>query len=214
MSKREISPVETRKDKERTYIYHLERYKKAMQNGFYYESIIIVYSMIEDRLRSFLYHTGCLASEKSYKIDSEKTKSDIKKIVSTYKESNENDQLGITSITGKAKIVSCIIKFSIDESENMGNNLYLTTLKERLCKRVNPKEVLETLEELKMWCKYRNEIIHALMNKNIESLQEKLESKVKQGMTIARKIDSFVAKIKRQDVIRKAANLKIEKQKL
>ena len=62
-----------------------------------------------------------------------------------------------------------------------------------------------------VWCKYRNEIIHALMNKHIESLQEKLETKVQQGMGIARKIDSFVSKTKRRDIIRKAANLKIEK---
>ena len=211
MAKREILPVATRKDKERTYAYHLDRYRKAMQNGFYCEAIIIVYSMIEDRLRSFLYHTGCLAGKESYKIDSEKTKNDIKQIVSVYKEPKENNQLGITSITGKAKIVSCLVKFSIDERRNTGSNLYLLTLKETLNERLNLQEVVEVLEELTVWCKYRNEIIHALMNKNIESLQEKLGTKVKQGMELARKIDSFVSKIKRRDIIRKAANLKIEK---
>ena len=36
------------------------------------EIIATVYDMIEDRLRLFLYHTGCLARRESYKIDSEK----------------------------------------------------------------------------------------------------------------------------------------------
>ena len=55
---RRITPVTDNKDKKLTYSHNLKRYNKAMRDGFYFEAILISYAMMEDRLRSFLYHMG------------------------------------------------------------------------------------------------------------------------------------------------------------
>ena len=50
--------VQTRQEKYQVYRYSLARYAKAMKEGFFFEAILIDYAMIEDRLRSFLWHAG------------------------------------------------------------------------------------------------------------------------------------------------------------
>ena len=68
MSGRLIDPVNDNKDKENTYRTNLRRYNKAMKEGFYFEAMLIDYAMMEDRLRSFLYHIGLLKYTGFYKI--------------------------------------------------------------------------------------------------------------------------------------------------
>ena len=52
--------VQTRQEKYQVYRYSMARYAKAMKEGFFFEAILIDYAMIEDRLRSFLWHAGGL----------------------------------------------------------------------------------------------------------------------------------------------------------
>ena len=63
--------------------------------------------------------------------------------------------------------------------------------------------LLETLECVDKWRKYRNEVIHGLLNKNLDSLNEKLFEQVELGMKYARFIDSQVKVLKKNDAIRK-----------
>ena len=53
------------------------------------------------------------------------------------------------------------------------------------------------------WLAYRNEIIHASMNKNIEALYEDLEEQAEKGMELARFIDSQVRVLKTKGKVRK-----------
>lgn len=55
MSKRMIKPVESNTDKAFTYRQMKGRYIKAISEQFYFETLMIDYAMIEDRLRSFIY---------------------------------------------------------------------------------------------------------------------------------------------------------------
>ena len=61
---------------------------------------------------------------------------------------------------------------------------------------------------MEKWCSYRNEVIHALMNKNIESVNAELAERVVEGMAIARYFDNLVKRIKTNSGIRKSINLK------
>ena len=62
---RVISPVETMQEKYETYRAEMARLKGALQQGFYFEAMLIEYALLEDRLRSFVYHAGLLQNRKA-----------------------------------------------------------------------------------------------------------------------------------------------------
>lgn len=64
-----------------------------------------------------------------------------------------------------------------------------------------------TLDEISEWCDYRNEVIHALLNKNTNSLDERLELQAEKGMELARFLDDQVKGVKKYNRIRKSINL-------
>ena len=68
-------------------------------------------------------------------------------------------------------------------------------------------EVLSVLEEIDKWRSCRNEIVHAMMNKNIESLEETIEPQALAGMAMARSLDAQEKKLKIGNKIRKTLNL-------
>ena len=53
MPERKIRPVTDGVDKEATYKTQIERYDKAVKNGFYFEAMLIVYAIMEDSGRGF-----------------------------------------------------------------------------------------------------------------------------------------------------------------
>ena len=70
---------------------------------------------------------------------------------------------------------------------------------------------MNTLKQIKDWCDYRNEVVHALMNKNIDSLNVELCNKAIEGMQIANKLDTYVRDMKKGNKVRKSANMHIDK---
>lgn len=60
MPERKIRPVTDGVDKEATYKTQIERYDKAVKNGFYFEAMLIVYAIMEDRLRAWLFYSDVL----------------------------------------------------------------------------------------------------------------------------------------------------------
>jgi hypothetical protein len=76
-----------------------------------------------------------------------------------------------------------------------------------LLERIDIGGMLDVLKSLEPWLDYRNEIIHASMNKNIDSLYEQLGAKVEEGMEYARFIDEQVRILKRDNRVRKKMNM-------
>ena len=68
--------------------------------------------------------------------------------------------------------------------------------------------LLTTLDQIDAWRKYRNEIIHGLLNKNVTSVDSELKSKAETGMEYARFIDSQVKALKKKNVIRNKMKIK------
>lgn len=62
---------------------------------------------------------------------------------------------------------------------------------------VDIEAALSTLDKLNIWCKYRNEIIHSVMTKNIDALYENLSELAQDGMEYARFLDAQVKCVKR-----------------
>ena len=71
--------------------------------------------------------------------------------------------------------------------------------------------LIRTLSDIQVWCRYRNEIIHCLLNKNIDSVGLSIAEQAETGFSLARDIDTQVRSIKRGNMIRRKMNLPIEK---
>ena len=206
MSKRLIEPVKSNTEKALTYRQMKGRYSKAMREGFYFEAVAIDYAMIEDRLRSFIYHAGGLNTRNSLKLDNSVSK---KFLISLYNDytGKKWQGLNVGNISTKYNLIRAVIGWVTNTEGAAGK--YQIKLK-YACESLDAEDVLNCFDELEEWCKYRNEIIHALMNKNLSSLYKELADKAEDGMKLANRIDSYVRTVKTGHVIRKSINLKTE----
>ena len=205
---RQISPVNGNVDKQRTYREMLKKYKVALKEEFYFEALIVDYSMIEDRFRSFLYYIGALRNRKSYKIDGQKIKENIRPIVMQYS-GQKTSSLGITALAGKLKIVRATLKWAQEADHIEKDDGYLYVLKSEY-ENLDIEGFIQVIDQIEKWKDYRNEVMHALMNKNMDSLYEELQDKVEEGMILARFVDGQVKILKRRNKVRKYLGLKAE----
>ena len=207
MAKTIINQVKNNNDKCETYTYMLGKYKKALKEKFYFEALLIVYAMQEDRLKSMLYYMGTFDNRNTTKV-SGKTKNDLKKMLND--KYGEKVQFSMNTITGKMKLIKTAIVWSENANENDNEySSYLKNLK-RLLESVDLDSVLTTLQEIEQWLHFRNEVMHACMNKNLEALYEGIDEKIELGMQLARKLDSYIKVIKKDNSVRK--NLKMGSQ--
>ena len=210
MKNRKIAPVENNLEKRQTYQEQMKRYNKAIKEGFYFEALLIDYAMLEDRLRSFLYHVAFFADRN--KINSwKRTKPYFQKFVSEYKNPDENENLGVsTSISGKIKNIRAMLRWVADSDLTNETDRYLLTLKSQL-EGVDIGALLETLENIEEWRKYRNEIVHSLLNKSVEGVNTELETLAVNGMKYAREIDNQLKVLKKGNQIRRSVNAPLDK---
>jgi len=98
-------------DKYLTYKSLMGRYNLAIKYKFYYEGLMIDYALLEDRLRSWMYHIGVIPSRDSIKVSSI-AKKELLTIVNEYKKDNEKDGLGYGTISSKIKILRALLNWA------------------------------------------------------------------------------------------------------
>lgn len=219
---RVISPVETMQEKYETYRAEMARLKVALQQGFYFEAMLIEYALLEDRLRSFVYHAGLLQNRKASHMLPGKNavRKDFNRIaqrVKTWKledgketgNTSNFERLSVNKISDKIFIVRTIVLWSSELESLPDESRYLQALRGQ-CESLDAAALLETLDAIDTWRMYRNEVIHSLMNKRMESVQQKLSEQVEQGVQLARQLDAQVTILKKNNRIRKAARLPIQ----
>lgn len=219
---RVISPVETMQEKYETYRAEMARLKGALQQGFYFEAMLIEYALLEDRLRSFVYHAGLLQNRKASHMLPGKNavRKDFNRIaqrVKTWKledgketgNTSNFERLSVNKISDKIFIVRTIVLWSSELESLPDESRYLQALRGQ-CESLDAAALLETLDAIDTWRMYRNEVIHSLMNKRMESVQQKLSEQVEQGVQLARQLDAQVTILKKNNRIREAARLPIQ----
>ena len=219
---RVISPVETMQEKYETYRAEMARLKVALQQGFYFEAMLIEYALLEDRLRSFVYHAGLQQNRKACHLLPGKNavRKDFNRIaqrVKTWKledgketgNTSNFERLSVNKISDKIFIVRTIVLWSSELESLPDESRYLQALRGQ-CESLDAAALLETLDAIDTWRMYRNEVIHSLMNKRMESVQQKLSEQVEQGVQLARQLDAQVTILKKNNRIRKAARLPIQ----
>ena len=210
MTERLVTPVSNNLEKYYTYSEYISKYNRAMRGEFYFEALLIDYAMLEDRLRSMLYYMGALKSRDSIKIDYQKAQELLKRIVLDYAEKNEPKNIGVTSITGKIRVVRCVALWSLEVHEENIDNRYGIVLKKGM-DGIDIDWLIRILSDIQVWCRYRNEIIHCLLNKNLDSVGMSIVEQAETGFSLARDIDTQVRLLKKGNTIRKKMNLPIEK---
>lgn len=194
-----IKQASNNKERQNTYRYQLGRYNRAFRAGFYFEAMMIVYSMLEDRLKSMLYYCGVLRDRNTLKVN-KKIRIDILDIYSQY---DANSKIYLSKIGGKIDLLKAIMNWSVEvNSSDIQGNTFLLALK-ALMTDIDVGGLLDTFEQMDSWLKYRNEVMHAAMNKNVEALYEDLNIRVEEGMECARFIDSQVKLMKKTNRVRK-----------
>ena len=219
---RVISPVETMQEKYETYRAEMARLKGSLQQGFYFEAMLIEYALLEDRLRSFVYHAGLLQNRKASHLLPGKNavRKDFNRIaqrVKTWKledgketgNTSNFERLSVNKISDKIFIVRTIVLWSSELESLPDESRYLQALRGQ-CESLDAAALLETLDAIDTWRMYRNEVIHSLMNKRMESVQQKLSEQVEQGVQLARQLDAQVTILKKNNRIREAARLPIQ----
>lgn len=183
MKRRNIKPVESNKQKRNTYAFIMEQYKKAVENGFYGEAELIVYAYLEDRLRSFLYYSDALNTRNSNNIN--------ENMISIY-----GSEKSIKDISAKIEVIKKAINIT-RLKRDFSDNEYAAHLIKVYQVSLDTKELRVLLNKIDKWRDYRNEVVHALLNKDIDDLHLTFKSHVEEGFLLARRIDNAVNQLKR-----------------
>ena len=120
--------------------------------------------------------------------------------------------MGIMNISGKMKIIRCAVEWAIHAENIKPSDKYCYVLKNGL-EGIDQQEMLCIIEEVSVWCKYRNEIIHCLLNKNSFAVNEVVRLKAEEGFKLARRLDDQVRALKKGNSIRKQLHLQTESSK-
>jgi len=190
-------------EKSFTYKDQMERYKLASSQGFYYECIFILYAMLEDRLSSFLFHAGVVNKTRLKITSNKEVKPSLIEIINPGK----SITITVKKIQSKIQIMQKILVWSKSYQADETSQKYQDLLAIRLNNSSGRDEIIHILSSIGNWCEARNELVHALMNKNTEELENAIKSVVEEGYTHTRKLDNFVQSFKVRNVIRKQFNI-------
>lgn len=203
--KPQIKPISTNIEKQNTYRIMKGRLSAAIREKFYFEAMLIEYALMEDRLRSFLLYMGVMENRTSRSVY-KAVSNNILSIVNDYRSNDEDDSLKISSIGNKIKIIRSAANWSA-YAVHTDDTPYLEALNKNY-QNIDIQALLELLAELEGWKKYRNEVIHGLMNKNLDSLDENLLTKVLEGKEIAEDLNTLARDFKKGNYSRRALKLK------
>lgn len=182
MSKPKIKPVTDNYNKGKNYSQLIEKYSEAIKAGFYGEAELIVYAFLEDRLRSFIYYSNGLDHWNSKSINE-----DMQKVY--------GGELQIYDMGCKLTVIEEALK--IAGSKGKMENEYFAFLKTVYNSVLDISEFKNAISDIRKWCGYRNEIIHAMFNKDLDDLRKGFKEHVEDGFRLARFIDAQVAKLKK-----------------
>lgn len=197
----DITSVTTNTEKYLSYKEHLTRLNKAKAGGFYLEAIFILYAMMEDRLSAFHYYAGVTNKTREKVTSTKNVRPHLNRAFSTQGAS-------LRMISKKIGLIKTMIIWSdgytpVDKSRD-----YLDVLCRQVQRTAHRDKIIGTLESIETWCKKRNQLVHALLTKNIENLEEILIGLVESGLQYCRDLDAFVSSFKKgRNVIRKQFNI-------
>ena len=185
-----IKSIENNIEKKQTYAILNKKNKIALENNEYETVILLSYSMIEDRLLSFLHYLGVINRNNTPIYPDDYIDSIIRPLLK-YKENVPKERVyKLNNISTKIKIIKLFLKNAEDRL------FYIKDCNSIIEKNIGIKNMKKFLSDLSAWIKIRNEIVHASFNKNINDLDINIELSAKEGYKLAKLISSYTNKIK------------------
>lgn len=195
--------VENNQEKYETYKSQMEQFNFAREQGFHFESLFILYAMMEDRLSSFLYYAGVINSKRDKLTKNKKVKPYIEEALAPL----GDRKYRIRSISNKILIIQHLISDSQTYTPNKSPTSYQDHLCSQIHKTKNWDIMNESLNAIQNWSKSRNELVHALLSRNVANQEEKLILLIEDGYRFCRQLDNFVRSFKKENTIRKQFNI-------
>ena len=195
--------IENNQEKYQVYKIQIERFKKAKEQGFYFEGIFILYAMLEDRLSAFLYHAGALNNQRQKLTTNKEVKPHLEAIL----ESLGHRKYRISNVSNKILILKQILLYLQTHTNIDGSGHYPTVLYSQFLKLKRIDEIVPLLDLIREWCTSRNELVHALLIKNPDQQEEKLVMLNEDGYQYCRQLDNFIKTFKTGNTIRKQFNI-------
>ena len=192
MSKeRKIKPVNDNEEKRQNFARAKAKLKVAIKYGFYLEALSIEYSIIEDRLMAIFNHLQFLTPSLKF---NNKCKPFALALYSRKNKKlfSNNKTPTLFNISNKILLLSALFDWS---KEYNGDNLYLSTVA-KVVERLNYEKLGFFFAKIDAWRDVRNEITHAMMNKNPIDYNEKVADAVAVGEELMKIIDNEERKIR------------------
>ena len=198
-----IEPITTNMEKKTAYQIQMERFKRAKAGGFHLEAIFIIYALIEDRLSAFLFHAGVTNSTREKIARNGKVRPYLDRTLTVLNTRQPN----IRNVSAKIKLIKELMEWSTDYSVNEPTLNYLDALYKQINRTAGRDQMIETLTRIEGWCTYRNELVHALLNKKVEDQEKILQDLVYEGEACNRSLQNFVKSFKNRNTLRKSFNI-------
>ena len=198
-----IATITTNMEKKTAYQLQMERFKRAKAGGFYLEAIFILYALIEDRLSAFLFHAGITNATREKITRNGKIRPHLDSALTVLNTKQPN----IRNVSAKIKLIKELMAWSTDYSVNEPTLNYLDALYKQINRTAGRDQMIETLTRIEGWCTYRNELVHALLNKKVEDQEKILQDLVYEGEACNRSLQNFVKSFKNRNTLRKSFNI-------
>ena len=192
-----IPIVNNNQEKRVSYTANFQRYNKAKKSGFYLECLWILYAMLEDRTSSLLFYIGFTSSKRRNSVTGcKKIKTQICDILEMNK---PNEKYRFDTISGKLERIQQVLIWS--SSKNNEDTPYKAAIKVALLPLTKKEELSKALLYLNdEWRDKRNQLMHALFNKNPDAVVSELQELVENGYKAVRVFDAAVREIKKHDI--------------
>ena len=192
-----IKRVESGKEKGLSFSENFKRYNKAKDLGFYFECLWILYAMLEDRASAFLYYLGFTKSnDRNSVTGSRKIKSQIRQI---FNMTGSKVQYKFNNLYGKITRICDVIKWRNSVQDEITD--YQKAVKKAIEGFSKNQDFLDALKYLEdEWRDKRNQLVHALFNKDPQAVILELQPLVEQGYNAVRKLDNAVKQLKRSKI--------------
>jgi hypothetical protein len=183
---------ETNQIKYVQYTQTLSKLNKALKQEFYYEAIMLDYSLIEDRMTELLLNLGFVNKGNPDPVVAQKAKKSVRKLLGL----SDNSKFGINKISVKIDILTRLCEKDVFE------DAFLNDVSEYIENKIGKEDILDFVCRLTKWKDIRNGYVHGLMDKVPSEIEPELKSVAEKGKELFRKVDSYCKKTEKR-VIRK-----------
>lgn len=195
-SKQTIKKVEGGKEKGISFSENFKHYNKAKESGFYFECLWILYAMLEDRVSAFLYYLGFTKTDNADQAtDCEKIRLQIRQMLNL---AENKKKFSIGTLNQKLSKIVDVFAWCDSIEPNAD---YQKAVKKAIQRVSKNQDFLDALKYMKdEWCDKRNQLVHALFNKDPQAVILELQPLVEQGYMAVRKMDNAVKQLKRSKI--------------